>query len=200
MKCEGETGTEAGLRRGSCLAVGRALQLSRLLCQPSLQGGNRVSVEVVGEQVGFLSIWEHKRNPFWRFNVSDLFIFFPVIPSIAGRDFGIRAFNVCDVVIKYSHGAIQVIDSRVARTWSHQMGVARYSRLSTLQRFFSSHSVWSSTKPSSSHSCTSAPKFRLYGFLRHVIVYMTENGMVSLWKNEFMTTQGCNDLLIHRTW
>lgn len=31
-------------------------------------GRNRASVEVVGEQVGFLSIWEHKRNPFWSFN------------------------------------------------------------------------------------------------------------------------------------
>lgn len=172
MKCEGETGTEAGLGRGEGVAWLWAGRFSFHVRFVSLhfRAGTGWVLRCWGSKWGSYRSLSTKGILFeGLINVSDLF-FFPVIPSVAGRDFGLRAFNVCDIVIKYSCGAIQVIDSRVTGTWSHQMGVAWYSRLLNLLRFFPSHSVWSSTKPSSSHSCTSAPKFRLYDFLLHVIV------------------------------
>lgn len=45
---------------------------------------------------------------------------------------------------------------------------------------------------------TRAPKFRPYWFSAYRIVCMTENG-VARWRKMNLTTQGCNDVLIHNT-
>lgn len=130
MKCEGETGTEAGLGRGEGVDWLWAGRFSFHIGFVSLlfRAGTGRVLRWWGSKWGSYQSESTKGILFEvLINVSDLFFFL--------------FLNVCDVVIKYSCGAIQVIDSRVTRTWSHQMGVARYSRLSTLQRFFSFHSV-----------------------------------------------------------
>ena len=59
-----------------------------------------------------------------------------LLHKISERDLVIGAFNSSDAVIKYSCGAIQVIDGRVTKACSHQTeGRAGQSRLLTLHRF-----------------------------------------------------------------
>lgn len=134
--------------------------------------------------------------------VSDFFFFllsYNPLLKIAEKNLVQEHFTSL-ALIKCNCGAIQVIDSRVTRTWSHQTEViVGYYRLLTPHCFFlPSLFVILSFSPLQNHPQAHISS-QISAACYCINVYMTENGIFALQQNEFMITQGCNDVLIHST-